>query len=295
MGNNSFRGLGIALVTPFHQDGTIDYERLGQLVDFQIDGGIDFLCVLGTTAETPTLTGAEQQQVIDFVADKVAGRVPILIGCSSNCTATAIEKLKNIRFTGAGAILSAVPYYNKPSQEGIYQHFKAIAEASPLPIILYNIPGRTGVNMTVETTLRLANDFKNIIGIKEASGNVEQICEILRRRPEGFTVLSGDDSITLDLMKNGAEGVISVIGNALPSTFSSLIHFAEEKRYEMAQEIQTRLAPVYGLLFKEGNPCGIKALLNAKNRVENVLRLPMVPVSQSTYNEIEEAYKGLDI
>lgn len=295
MGNNSFRGLGIALVTPFHQDGTIDYERLGQLVDFQIDGGIDFLCVLGTTAETPTLTGAEQQQVIDFVADKVAGRVPILIGCSSNCTATAIDKLKNIRFTGAGAILSAVPYYNKPSQEGIYQHFKAIAEASPLPIILYNIPGRTGVNMTVETTLRLANDFKNIIGIKEASGNVEQICEILRRRPEGFTVLSGDDSITLDLMKNGAEGVISVIGNALPSTFSSLIHFAEEKRYEMAQEIQTRLAPVYGLLFKEGNPCGIKALLNAKNRVENVLRLPMVPVSQSTYNEIEEAYKGLDI
>lgn len=295
MGNNSFRGLGIALVTPFHQDGTIDYERLGQLVDFQIDGGIDFLCVLGTTAETPTLTGAEQQQVIDFVADKVAGRVPILIGCSSNCTATAIEKLKNIRFTGAGAILSAVPYYNKPSQEGIYQHFKAIAEASPLPIILYNIPGRTGVNMTVETTLRLANDFKNIIGIKEASGNVEQICEILRRRPEGFTVLSGDDSITLDLMKNGAEGVISVIGNALPSTFSSLIHFAEEKRYEMAQEIQTRLAPVYGLLFKEGNPCGIKALLNAKNRVENVLRLPMVPVSQSTYNEIEEAYKGLNI
>lgn len=295
MGNNSFRGLGIALVTPFHQDGTIDYERLGQLVDFQIDGGIDFLCVLGTTAETPTLTGAEQQQVIDFVADKVAGRVPILIGCSSNCTATAIDKLKNIRFTGASAILSAVPYYNKPSQEGIYQHFKAIAEASPLPIILYNIPGRTGVNMTVETTLRLANDFKNIIGIKEASGNVEQICEILRRRPEGFTVLSGDDSITLDLMKNGAEGVISVIGNALPSTFSSLIHFAEEKRYEMAQEIQTRLAPVYGLLFKEGNPCGIKALLNAKNRVENVLRLPMVPVSQSTYNEIEEAYKGLDI
>lgn len=295
MGNNSFRGLGIALVTPFHQDGTIDYERLGQLVDFQIDGGIDFLCVLGTTAETPTLTGAEQQQVIDFVAGKVAGRVPILIGCSSNCTATAIDKLKNIRFTGASAILSAVPYYNKPSQEGIYQHFKAIAEASPLPIILYNIPGRTGVNMTVETTLRLANDFKNIIGIKEASGNVEQICEILRRRPEGFTVLSGDDSITLDLMKNGAEGVISVIGNALPSTFSSLIHFAEEKRYEMAQEIQTRLAPVYGLLFKEGNPCGIKALLNAKNRVENVLRLPMVPVSQSTYNEIEEAYKGLDI
>ncbi|MCQ2111135.1 MAG: 4-hydroxy-tetrahydrodipicolinate synthase [Bacteroidaceae bacterium] len=295
MGNNSFRGLGIALVTPFHQDGTIDYERLGQLVDFQIDGGIDFLCVLGTTAETPTLTGAEQQQVIDFVAGKVAGRVPILIGCSSNCTATAIDKLKNIRFTGASAILSAVPYYNKPSQEGIYQHFKAIAEASPLPIILYNIPGRTGVNMTVETTLRLANDFKNIIGIKEASGNVEQICEILRRRPEGFTVLSGDDSITLNLMKNGAEGVISVIGNALPSTFSSLIHFAEEKRYEMAQEIQTRLAPVYGLLFKEGNPCGIKALLNAKNRVENVLRLPMVPVSQSTYNEIEEAYKGLDI
>lgn len=295
MGNNSFRGLGIALVTPFHQDGTIDYERLGQLVDFQIDGGIDFLCVLGTTAETPTLTGAEQQQVIDFVAGKVAGRVPILIGCSSNCTATAIDKLKNIRFTGASAILSAVPYYNKPSQEGIYQHFKAIAEASPLPIILYNIPGRTGVNMTVETTLRLANDFKNIIGIKEASGNVDQICEILRRRPEGFTVLSGDDSITLDLMKNGAEGVISVIGNALPSTFSSLIHFAEEKRYEMAQEIQTRLAPVYGLLFKEGNPCGIKALLNAKNRVENVLRLPMVPVSQSTYNEIEEAYKGLDI
>lgn len=295
MGNNSFRGLGIALVTPFHQDGTIDYERLGQLVDFQIDGGIDFLCVLGTTAETPTLTGAEQQQVIDFVAGKVAGRVPILIGCSSNCTATAIDKLKNIRFTGASAILSAVPYYNKPSQEGIYQHFKAIAEASPLPIILYNIPGRTGVNMTVETTLRLANDFKNIIGIKEASGNVEQICEILRRRPEGFTVLSGDDSITLDLMKNGAEGVISVIGNALPSTFSSLIHFAEEKRYEMAQEIQTRLAPVYGLLFKEGNPCGIKALLNAKNRVENVLRLPMVPVSQSTYNEIEEAYKGLNI
>lgn len=295
MENNSFRGLGIALVTPFNQDGTIDFESLGQLVDFQIDGGIDFLCVLGTTAETPTLTGAEQQQVIDYVAGRVSGRVPILIGCSSNCTATAIEKLGKMKFTGAGAILSAVPYYNKPTQEGIYQHFKAIAEASPLPIILYNIPGRTGVNMTADTTLRLANEFKNIIGIKEASGNVEQICDILKRRPAGFTVLSGDDSLTLELMKNGAEGIISVIGNALPSTFGSLVHFAEEKRYEMAEEIQQRLNPVYGLLFKEGNPCGVKALLNSKNRAGNVLRLPMVPVSDATYKEIEEAYKGLDI
>lgn len=206
--------MGVALITPFKNDGSVDYEALLRLVEYQVQNGVDFLCVLGTTAETPTLTEEEKRQIKKVVIERVNGRVPILLGISSNCTQTVLNTLKNEDFTGVDAVLVAVPYYNKPSQEGIYQHYKAIAEATNLPVVLYNVPGRTGVNMTAETTLRLARDFKNIVAIKEASGNISQMDDIIKNKPENFDVISGDDGITFPLITLGAVGVISVIGNA---------------------------------------------------------------------------------
>ena len=208
--------MGVALITPFNEDGSVDYDALLKLVDFQLQNGTDFLCVLGTTAETPTLTADEKKQIKKLVIERVNGRIPILLGASSNCTQTVIDTLKNDDMTGVDALLISVPYYNKPSQEGIYQHYKAIASATKLPIILYNVPGRTGVNMTAETTLRLANDFSNIVGIKEASGNITQMDDIIKNKPEEFDVISGDDGITFPLITLGAVGVISVLGNAFP-------------------------------------------------------------------------------
>ena len=289
-----FKGLGVALVTPFKQDGQIDFDALTRIVENLIAGGTDFLCVLGTTAETPTLTSDERLKVTKHVIKQVNGRIPIMVGCSSNCTTTAVEQIKQYQIDGIDGILSAVPYYNKPSQEGIYRHFAEIAKASAKPIILYNVPGRTGVNMTAQTTLRRAREFKNVIGIKEASGNMEQAKEIIVGAPEGFRLIIGDDSLAMEAISNGASGVISVIGNAIPKRFSELVHLTMEGKYAEAEQIQKQLAPLYGLLFKEGSPCGVKALMSDRGELENVMRLPLVPVSDALHKEILNGFEGIE-
>lgn len=275
-------GLGVALVTPFKGDGSVNYEALARLVDAQLAGGTDFLCVLGTTAETPTLTADEQRQVCHTIMERNAGRLPILLGVGGNCTQAIVDRLSTDAMEGVDAILSVVPYYNKPTQSGMYAHFAAIAECTDLPIILYNVPGRTGVNMLPETTLRLAADFKNIVGIKEASGNLEQISHIISNRPAGFKVFSGDDGITLPLIKDGADGVISVIGNAFAPEFAQLVHSAMCGDYAEAEAMDERLRQMYELLFLDGNPAGVKAVLHLRGMMENRLRLPLVPASDTT-------------
>lgn len=283
MKTNIFRGLGVALVTPFNTDGTIDFNSLSSLIEYQIDGGIDFLCVLGTTAETPTLSAAEKQQVKDFVVKTVNGRVPIMLGFGGNNTLGIVEEIRSFDFTGIDGILSVVPYYNKPSQEGMRQHFALIAEAAgDMPVVLYNVPGRTGVNMTADTTLSLANEHANIVAIKEASGNVDQIIDIIRRAPEGFEVLSGDDGLTLQLMAQGAAGIISVVGNAIPEQFATMVHHAQQGNMAESQTIDNQLQDLYRLAFADGNPAGIKALLALKKKCQNVLRLPLVAATETT-------------
>ena len=289
-----FKGLGVAMVTPFKTDGQIDFESLARIVENLIAGGVDHLCVLGTTAETPTLSEGERLEVVKFVIKQVKGRIPMMVGCSSNCTAAVLEQIKDYQLDGIDAILSAVPFYNKPSQEGIYRHFAEIAKASAKPIILYNVPGRTGINMTADTTLRIAREFKNVIGIKEASGNMEQVKEIIAGAPEGFRVIIGDDSLAMEAIRNGAAGVISVIGNAVPKRFSQLVHATMQGNYAEAEQIQKQLSPLYGLLFKEGSPCGVKALMSDRGILENVMRLPLVPVSDALHKEIQNGFAGIE-
>lgn len=279
-------GMGVALVTPFDATGEVDYEALDRLVDYQIASHTDFLCVLGTTAETPTLSEEEKYAVRKAVVERNAGRLPILLGCGGNCTRSIVKKLSGDRLDDVDAILSVVPYYNKPTQAGMYAHFKAISEATDLPIILYNVPGRTGVNMLPETTLRLASDFKNVVGVKEASGNIEQIEYILRHRPEGFKVFSGDDGITLPLIKSGADGVISVLGNAYAAEFAELVHLAQAADFAAAEAIDKRFAELYKLLFVDGNPAGVKCLMELRGMLQDVLRLPLVPATQATRDKI---------
>lgn len=282
------------MVTPFKTDGQIDFESLARIVENLIAGGVDHLCVLGTTAETPTLSPTERLEVVKFVIKQVKGRIPMMVGCSSNCTAAVLEQIKDYQLDGIDAILSAVPFYNKPSQEGIYRHFAEIAKASAKPIVLYNVPGRTGVNMTAQTTLRIAREFKNVIGIKEASGNMEQVKEIIAGAPEGFRVIIGDDSLAMEAIRNGAAGVISVIGNAVPKRFSQLVHATMQGNYAEAEQIQKQLSPLYGLLFKEGSPCGVKALMSDRGILENVMRLPLVPVSDALHKEILNGFAGIE-
>ncbi len=282
------------MVTPFKTDGQIDFESLARIVENLIAGGVDHLCVLGTTAETPTLSATERLEVVKFVIKQVKGRIPMMVGCSSNCTAAVLEQIKDYQLDGIDAILSAVPFYNKPSQEGIYRHFAEIAKASAKPIVLYNVPGRTGVNMTAQTTLRIAREFRNVIGIKEASGNMEQVKEIIAGAPEGFRVIIGDDSLAMEAIRNGAAGVISVIGNAVPKRFSQLIHLTMQGKYAEAEQIQKQLSPLYGLLFKEGSPCGVKALMSDRGILENVMRLPLVPVSDALQKEILNGFAGIE-
>ena len=286
MNKKELYGMGVALVTPFDETGMVDHEALGRLVDYQIESRTDFLCVLGTTAETPTLSEEEKQAVRKTVVERNAGRLPILLGCGGNCTHNIVSKLSKDKMEDVDAILSVVPYYNKPTQEGMYAHFKAISEATDLPIILYNVPGRTGVNMLPETTLRLASDCKNVVGIKEASGNIEQIEYILRNRPEGFKVFSGDDGITLPLIKSGADGVISVIGNAYAAEFAQLVHLAQAGDFASAEAIDKRLEELYRLIFVDGNPAGIKCVMELRGMLQNVLRLPLVPATQATKEKI---------
>lgn len=293
--HRQFRGMGVALITPFKEDGSVDYPALLRLVDYLLQNGADFLCVLGTTAETPTLTTDEKNEIKRLVIERVNGRVPILLGCGGNNTQAIIDSLKNDDFTGVDAILSVVPYYNKPSQEGIYQHYKAIAESTDLPIVLYNVPGRTGVNMTAETTLRIARDFPNVIAIKEASGNITQMDDIIKNKPENFNVISGDDGITFPLITLGAIGVISVIGNAFPREFGRMVRLGLAGDYDSARTIHHRFTELFSLLFVDGNPAGVKSMLNMMGFMENKLRLPLVPTRITTYERMREVLNALRI
>lgn len=295
MVRNIFKGLGIALVTPFNEDGSVDYQSLKRLVEYQLDNGADFLCILVTTSETPTLSKEEKTEIKKFIVELVNGRVPIMIGCGGYNTAAIVEELKTGDFTGIDGILSICPYYNKPSQEGLYQHFKAISAATKLPVILYNVPGRTGVNMTAATTVRLAKDCKNIVAIKEASGNLEQINEIIKNKPSTFDVISGDDALTFPMISCGAVGVISVIGNALPKEFSKMIRLQFKGEYEPARKIHHKFIDLFSLLFVDGNPAGVKAMLHEMGMIKNVLRLPLVPTRISTLQKMSEIMKELKI
>lgn len=280
---NIFKGLGVALVTPFSADGQVDYPSLERLVNYQIEGGIDFLCVLGSTAETPCLSGEEKSQIKNFVAKVVGGRVPILLGFGGNNTAALVEDIKAFDFSGVDGILSVTPFYNKPSQQGLYLHFRAVAEAAGgMPVVLYNVPGRCGVNMLADTTLRIARDFDNVVAIKEASGNLDQIGAIIQGAPAGFQVISGDDALTCRMLKIGAAGVISVVGNAIPQKFSRMVHAQLEGDSVVADTIDQALQDLYRLVFRDGNPAGIKALLSQMGRLQNVLRLPLVPATAET-------------
>ncbi len=295
MVHNIFKGLGIALVTPFMEDGSVDYKALIRLVEYQLANGADFFCILATTGETPTLTADEKQKIKDLVVDLVGGRVPILMGCGGYNTAEIVQELKTRDFKGIDGVLSVCPYYNKPSQEGLYQHFKAIAAATSLPVVLYNVPGRTGVNMKAETTVRLARDCQNIVAIKEASGNLEQVDEIIKNKPKDFDVISGDDALTFPMISCGAVGVISVIGNALPREFSKMIRLQMKGEYDGARKIHHRFIDLFSLLFVDGNPAGVKAMLHEMGYIQNVLRLPLVPTRISTLQRMSEIMKELKI
>ena len=293
MAHNIFKGLGIALITPFALNGEIDYKALKRLIEYQLTNGADFLCILATTGEAPCLSKQEKDEMTVFIKELVGGRIPILKYCGGNNTAAVVEEIKTTDWSGIDGILSICPYYNKPSQEGLYQHFKAIAEASPLPVVLYNVPGRTGVNMKAETTVRLAKDFPNIVAIKEASGSLEQIDEIIKNKPDNFDVISGDDALTFSMVASGAAGVISVIGNALPKEFSRMIRLEFNGEYEPARKIHHMFTELYSLLFIDGNPAGCKALLNDMGMIENVLRLPLVPTTITTKQKMAELLKDL--
>lgn len=293
--DNIFHGLGIALITPFCEDGSVDFAALRRLIEYQIENGADFLCILATTGETPCLSIEERKEIKETIVKQVAGRVPILMGCGGNNTAAVVEELKNGDFSGIDGVLSVCPYYNKPSQEGLYQHFKAIANATKLPVVLYNVPGRTGINLKPETTCRLAADCDNIVAIKEASGSLEQVDEILKNKPAKFEVLSGDDALTYPMIACGAVGVISVIGNALPKEFSRMIRLEFRGEFMAAQKIHHKFTDLYSLLFVDGNPAGVKALLSEMGFIKNQLRLPLVPTRVATMQKIAAILKELKL
>lgn len=273
----------------------MDYAALKQLVEYQIDNGADFFCILATTGEVPCLTREEKDKITKLVLEINQGRLPVLKYCGGNDTRAVVEEILNTDWTGLDGILSICPYYNKPSQEGLYQHFKTIAEISPLPLVLYNVPGRTGVNMKPQTLIHLANDCPNIVGVKEASGSLEQVDEIIKGKPDRFDVISGDDALTFSMVASGAVGVISVIGNALPKEFSRMIRLEFKGEYEPARKIHHMFTELYKLLFVDGNPAGVKALLNDMGYIENVLRLPLVPTRIETKDKMARILKDLRI
>ena len=288
-------GVGVALVTPFHHDRSVDYEGLQKLVEHCINNGVDYLVVNGTTSENPTLTTEEKLLILQTVISKAQDRVPVIYGVGGNSTQALVEEISNFDVQGVAAILSASPYYNKPTQEGIYQHYAALSQCSVLPIILYNVPGRTSSNISAETTVRLAKDFGNIVAIKEASGNLDQITEILINRPDGFQVISGDDNLTLHMMLLGAEGVISVSGQGVPEIFCKLVDAALEGDFYSAREAHLALFDLTNLLFAEGNPAGIKALLKLRGLCGDTVRLPLVSASANLKEQLQTALSGLEI
>jgi 4-hydroxy-tetrahydrodipicolinate synthase len=282
------RGTGVALITPFKKDHSVDYDALQKLVDFVIDGGVQYVVSLGTTGETPVLSKEEKLEIFNFTHNTVANRVPVVIGIGGNNTQGVIKEIESFPLEKAAAVLSASPYYNKPSQEGIYQHYKALAAAATKPVILYNVPGRTGSNIAAQTTLRLANEVENIAGIKEASGNMIQCMHILRDKPEDFLVTSGDDHTTLPLIACGIDGVISVAANCFPRDFSTLVMEALNGNFAKAQELHFSLLEGFDLLFAENNPAGVKAFLTELGIIENQLRLPLVPLSESIHKQVKK-------
>jgi len=295
MARIDLHGMGVALITPFKEDDSVDYEALIRMIDHLIENSADYIVTLGSTGETATLTEEEKQEIPRIVVERVKRRIPVVLGIGGNCTHAVVKQLEHSDLNGIDAILSVVPYYNKPSQEGIYQHFKTISSASPLPIILYNVPGRTGTNMLAQTTLRLAKDFENITAVKEASGIITQMDDIIKNKPSDFQVISGDDGITFPLIALGAVGVISVIGNAFPREFSRMVRLALEGDYTNARIIHSRFAELFELLFVDGNPAGVKSMLNMMGFIENKLRLPLVPTRITTFEKMREVLHKLNI
>ncbi|MCK5137075.1 MAG: 4-hydroxy-tetrahydrodipicolinate synthase [Bacteroidales bacterium] len=286
---HQFTGTGVAMVTPFNQVGEVDFDRLILHTDRLIKNGINYLVVLGTTAETPTLSASEKSDVVRCVVDACGSRVPIIVGAGGNDTRSVVELVKSMDLNGVNGLLSVAPYYNKPSQEGMYQHFAALAAVADLPVMLYNVPGRTGSNISAETVLRLANDFHGtIVAVKEASGDFEQVMDIIEKKPEDFLVVSGDDSITLPMIAIGGDGVVSVIGNAYPALFSTMVSAALDGSFEKARELHYKLSSMMKAIFKEGNPAGVKASMEIQGWMENVLRLPLVPATGKLYQEIRD-------
>ena len=280
-------GTGVALITPFNEDKTIDYTSLDKLINKVIEGGIDFLVVLGTTGEATSINESEKKELINFIVKLNNKRLPLVLGIGGNNTNKLIKEINNTDLSDFDAILSVTPYYNKPSQKGLYHHYAEISKSSPIPIILYNVPSRTGVNMSPEITIQLANDFKNIISIKEASGDINQIKYILKNKPKNFDVLSGDDGLTLEIIQNGGAGVISVIGQSNPEEFSSLVKFALNGKLSDAKLIHDKLYGLYHYLYSEGNPSGVKAFLSLQGVCKNYLRLPLVPISSELFNDFK--------
>ena len=286
-----FSGTGVALITPFRrQQETVDFTRLEALIEHIINSGVDYIVALGTTSEAATMTENERSAVQEFIVETVSGRLPIMLGLGGNNTLSLTDTLARTNFEGISGLLSVTPYYNKPNQRGLLAHYRSVAEASPVPVIIYNVPGRTGVNLSAETTLTLANECPNIIGIKEASGNIQQVMEILRNRPAGFRVISGDDALTFPLLSLGADGVISVIANALPKEMSDMVHFALKGDLKRALPLHYRMLPLMNAIFEEGNPTGIKALLEAQGMITNALRLPLVKASKPLTNKLTTLY-----
>jgi len=289
-----FRGTGVAIVTPFKNDSSIDFAALGRVVNHVINGGVNYIVVMGTTGESSTLTKDEKKAILSYVAEVTDNRVPIVTGIGGNNTQEVINCVRHSNLTGVDGILSVAPYYNKPNQRGLIQHFKAIATCSPIPVILYNVPGRTCSNITSETCIELANECENIVGIKEASGDIAQIMRIIKAKPDNFSVISGDDMMTIPIIAAGGSGVISVLANAFPVATSDLVSNALKSNFKSAREIQLRFLEIIELLFMDGNPAGVKAMLSIMNICQNTLRLPLVPVNRTIYTRIQKAIEEVN-
>ncbi|PLX01145.1 MAG: 4-hydroxy-tetrahydrodipicolinate synthase [Marinilabiliales bacterium] len=288
MFSRKVQGTGVALITPFRKEGSIDFNALTKLVEYVTSNGVNYLVLMGTTSENPVLSTDEKSAIVSHILEINNGKLPVILGMGGNNTIDLKNNIAKYDFTGIDGILSVTPYYNKPNQKGLYNHFKVIANECPVPVILYNVPGRTGANLTAETTLKLASDFDNILAVKEASGNLNQIMEIIQNKPKNFTVLSGDDALTLPLISIGVEGVISVAGQAFPKQFTEMINLARKGNFNSAKEIHYQLFELMNALFVEGNPAGVKAALNIMGIVENQVRLPLATVSRATYNIINK-------
>jgi 4-hydroxy-tetrahydrodipicolinate synthase len=283
------KGTGVAIITPFKNDLSIDFAAFGRIVNHVITGGVNYIVVMGTTGESVTLTKDEKKAIICYILEAIDNRVPLVVGIGGNNTQEIINQVRSLDLTGVEAILSVAPYYNKPNQRGIFQHFKSIATWSPIPVIIYNVPGRTGSNISAETCLQLATECENIVAVKEASGNFEQIMKILKQKPDNFHVISGDDLNTLPIIAAGGSGVISVLANAFPAQWSEMVNQCLKLNFKAAREIQFRFLEMIELLFIDGNPAGVKAVLNIMNLCQNNLRLPLVPVSRTIYSRIQKA------